>query len=50
VNVASGRAASAESWNLISRDVEAVVSGLYLFSVEDDETGDVQVGKFLILK
>jgi hypothetical protein len=50
VNLASGRPASAESWNLISRDVEAIVSGLYLFSVEDSENGNVQVGKFLILK
>jgi len=48
-NMASGRAASAESWNLISRDVEAIVSGLYLFSVEEPN-GRTQVGKFLILK
>ena len=48
-NTASGRAASAESWNLISRDVEAIVSGLYLFSVEEPN-GRTQVGKFLILK
>ena len=48
-NLASGRAASAESWNLISRDVEAIVSGLYLFSVEEPN-GRTQVGKFLILK
>ena len=39
-----------ESWNLISRDVQAVVSGIYLFSVEDHTTGDVQVGKFVIIK
>jgi hypothetical protein len=50
VNVSLGKAASAESWNLISRDVEAIVSGLYLFSVKDDDTGQVQVGKFLIVK
>jgi hypothetical protein len=50
VNMASGMAASSESWNLISKDVEAVVSGLYLFSVEDEESGATQVGKFLIVK
>jgi hypothetical protein len=49
-NLEAGRAASAESWNLITKDVEAVVSGLYLFSVEDKATGKVQVGKFLIIK
>ncbi|MFQ5906437.1 MAG: hypothetical protein ACE5JA_07680, partial [bacterium] len=49
-NQAAGKAASAESWNLITRDVEAIVSGLYLFSVEERPGGRLQVGKFLILK
>jgi hypothetical protein len=37
-------------WNLISRNTQAVVSGIYLFSVEDKETGQIQVGKFVIIK
>ncbi len=41
---------SSESWNLISRDVQAVVSGIYLFSVEERPSGEVQVGKFVIIK
>jgi hypothetical protein len=49
-NAAAGRAATAESWNLITRDVEAIVSGIYLFSVENKDTGKVQVGKFLVIK
>ncbi|KPK68585.1 hypothetical protein AMJ82_07835, partial [candidate division TA06 bacterium SM23_40] len=41
--------ASSEPWNLISRDIQAIVSGVYLFSVEYDN-GDVQVGKFVVIK
>ena len=37
-------------WNLISRNTQAVVSGIYLFSVEDKATGQIQVGKFVIIK
>jgi hypothetical protein len=37
-------------WDLISRNTQAVVSGLYLFSVEDKETGKTQLGKFVIIK
>jgi hypothetical protein len=37
-------------WNLVSRNTQAVVSGIYLFSVEDKETGETQVGKFVIIK
>lgn len=40
---------TSEPWNLLSRDVQAIVSGIYLFSVE--EKGKVsQVGKFVIIK
>jgi hypothetical protein len=38
------------AWNLISREGQAVATGLYLFSVRDNATGDVQRGKFLVLK
>jgi hypothetical protein len=37
-------------WNLISRVGQTVASGIYLFSVEDKKNGDVQVGKFVIIK
>ncbi|HEX7400607.1 MAG TPA: hypothetical protein VF369_00385 [candidate division Zixibacteria bacterium] len=37
-------------WNLVSRNTQAVVSGIYLFSVEDNKTGKTQVGKFVIIK
>ena len=38
------------SWNVISRNGQAVVSGLYLFSVEPLDGGDIEVGKFVIIK
>lgn len=38
------------AWNLISREGQAVASGLYLFAVKDRETGDVQRGRFLVIK
>ncbi len=37
-------------WDLISRNTQAVVSGIYLFTVEDKKTGETQVGKFVIIK
>ncbi|RKZ22828.1 hypothetical protein DRQ18_01845 [bacterium] len=43
-----------EEWRLISRDGLGIVSGVYLFSVEElDENGNVigrQLGKFVIIK
>ncbi len=39
-----------EDWNLISRDLSTVVSGIYLFSVEKHPGGEIQVGKFVIIK
>ena len=38
------------AWDLVTRFDQAVATGLYLFSVEDLETGDVQRGKFLVIK
>jgi hypothetical protein len=40
---------SYEDWNLISRDVQGIVSGIYLFSVERPN-GNIQVGKFVVIK
>ncbi len=39
-----------ESWNLITDEDQAVATGLYLFAVEDLETGIVRTNKFLIIK
>ncbi len=39
-----------EDWNLTSSVGQAVSSGLYLFTVRDLNTGEVQVGKFVIIK
>jgi hypothetical protein len=38
------------AWNLISRQGQAVASGLYLYSVEDLDGGTIERGKFLIVK
>jgi hypothetical protein len=37
-------------WDLVSRNSQAVVSGIYLFCVKDRETGETQIGKFVIIK
>ena len=38
-------------WNLINDNYQAVVSGIYLFSVQDvDKVKDDFVGKFVIIK
>jgi hypothetical protein len=38
------------AWDLITRNDQAVASGLYLFTVKNKDTGNVQRGKFLIIK
>lgn len=43
-----GAGAQEETWNLISRNTQAVTSGLYLWQVSSDE-GD-QLGKLVIIK
>jgi hypothetical protein len=45
----SDPAASHDTWDLISRNTQAVVSGIYYWTVED-EFGDVQIGKLVIIK
>jgi len=37
------------NWNLTSRIGQTVSSGIYLYSVEDNNS-DIQVGKFVIIK
>lgn len=39
-----------EDWNLVSRVGQAIASEIYLFTVEDHNTGKVQVGKFVVIK
>jgi len=41
---------SYEDWNLITRDVQGIVSGIYLFSVESHPDGKIEVGKFVVIK
>jgi len=39
-----------ENWNLTSNVNQAVASGIYLFTVKNEETGNVQTGKFVVIK
>ena len=38
------------AWDLITREGQAAATGLYVFSVEDLDSGRVSRGKFLIVK
>lgn len=38
------------AWDLITAYDQAIATGLYLFSVEDLSSGDLQTGKFVIIK
>jgi len=38
------------AWNLITRNDQAIASGLYLFTVKNKDNGDIQRGKFLVIK
>ena len=38
------------AWNMISSEGQAIATGLYVFSVEDLESGTVSRGKFLVVK
>ncbi len=38
------------AWNLISREGQAIASGLYLFAVETRDSGEVERGKDLVVK
>ncbi len=39
-----------EDWNLVSRVGQAIGSDIYLFTVEDHDTGNIQRGKFVVIK
>jgi len=45
---ASDPTSSHESWNGITRNTQQVVSGLYYWSVEDED-GNIQLGKLVII-
>ena len=38
------------SWNLLSKNNQIIAAGVYLFSVKDKDSGDIKVGKFVIIK
>lgn len=38
------------SWDLITRHDQAIATGLYLFTVENKDGGEIKRGKFLIIK
>ncbi|MGE5315392.1 MAG: hypothetical protein ACM3Q4_11915, partial [Acidobacteriota bacterium] len=38
------------AWDLITKNDQAIATGLYLFTVKDLSTGDVKRGKFVIVK
>jgi hypothetical protein len=38
------------AWDLITRKDQAIATGLYLFTVRNKDTGEVQRGKFMVIK
>jgi len=38
------------AWDLISRDDQAIATGLYLYTIENKDNGHVKVGKFVVIK
>jgi hypothetical protein len=38
------------AWDLVTRDDQALASGLYYYTVEDFDSGKIQRGKFLVIK
>ena len=38
------------AWDLVTADDQALASGLYLYTVEDLNTGEMQRGKFMVIK
>ena len=39
-----------QPWDLISDSDQAIATGMYLFTVKDQNDGDIKTGKFLIIK
>ena len=38
------------AWDLVTQDDQALASGLYFFTVQNNNTGEIQRGKFLVIK
>ena len=38
------------AWDLITEDDQAIATGLYLFSVKNNGSGEIKTGKFLVVK
>jgi hypothetical protein len=38
------------AWDLITRKDQAIATGLYLYTVKNTDSGDIQRGKFLVIK
>ncbi|MFB3042594.1 MAG: hypothetical protein ACE1ZS_12445, partial [Candidatus Poribacteria bacterium] len=38
------------AWDLVTQDDQALASGLYFYTVQDHNTGEIQRGKFLVIK
>jgi hypothetical protein len=38
------------SWDVVSESDQAIATGMYLYTIKDDETGDIQKGKIAIIK
>ncbi len=38
------------SWDILSQNHQIVVSGVYLFSVENKKDGEIKVGKFVVIR
>lgn len=38
------------AWDLVTKNEQAIASGLYMFTVRDSNTGEVKKGKFVIVK
>jgi len=41
---------SEHAWDLVTRSDQAIATGLYLYTVKDLESGEVQKGKFVVIK
>lgn len=52
-NYASGdmvMSGGVHGWDVVSKADQAIATGLYLFTVKNEVTGDIQKGKFLVIK
>ena len=38
------------AWDLITKNDQAIATGLYLYTVKDEDTGKIYTGKFLVIK